>query len=243
VRERFATTDWKVVAAARDGSASEVRAAIEVLCERYWYPLYAYVRRGGRSHDEAADLAQGFFADLLARDFLQRIDPDRGRFRSFFLAAFKHYLTHVRDREQAQKRGGAVSTISLDFALASSRFEAEPADADSPEALYERRWGMTVMERAMERLRAETMESGHPERFDALREYLTGTEPRVAYEETAVALGMSENALKAAVHRFRGRFGQLLREEVAATVAEASDVDAEIRYLLGVLRPWRDASA
>lgn len=227
--------------AARDGSASEVRAAIEELCERYWYPLYAYIRRRGSSPDEAADLTQGFFADLLGRDFLQRIDPQRGRFRSFLLAALKHFMTHEREQAQAQKRGGRASTISLDFELASSRFESEPADTDSPEALFERRWGMTVMERAMERLRDETIDSAHPERFDALREYLTGSSPRISYEETAVALGMSEGALKAAVHRFRGRFGQLLREEVAATVADASEVDTEIRYLLGVLRPWKGA--
>jgi DNA-directed RNA polymerase specialized sigma24 family protein len=233
---RFATTQWNVVLAARNGSESQARAALELLCDAYWFPLYAYVRRRGHAADEARDLTQEFFADLLSRDFLAAIDQSKGRFRSFLLASLEHFLSHERDRQRALKKGGSVRTMSLDANAAETRYHHEPADQLTPELVFERRWGLTVMERAMERLRAETGDQA--ERFERLKPCLTGDHPD-RYREIATALGMTEAAVKTAVHRLRERYGRLLRDEVAATVASPADVDEELRHLLGVLRPWQ----
>ena len=237
---RFATTQWNVVLAARDGSETQARQALESLCEAYWFPLYAYVRHRGHGADAARDLTQAFFADLLSRDFLGAIDQSKGRFRSFLLASLEHFLSHERDKEQALKRGGATRTLSLDADAAETRYRHEPTDHLTPERVFERRWGLTVMERAMERLQAEFRDQ--PARFDLLKPCLTG-DSGDRYQEIAASLGMSEGAVKTAVHRFRERYGRLLREEVAETVASADEVDDEVRHLLGVLRPWQEREA
>jgi RNA polymerase sigma-70 factor (ECF subfamily) len=237
---RFATTQWNVVLAAREGSESQARLALESLCETYWFPLYAYVRRRGYAVDDARDLTQAFFADLLSRDFFGGIDRSRGRFRSFLLASLEHFLSHQRDKEQALKRGGATRTLSLDVAAAETRYRHEPTDHLTPERVFERRWGLTVMERAMQRLQAEC--SDQPARFEQLKPCLTGDDPD-RYREIAAALGVTDGAVKTAVHRLRERYGRLLREEVAETVASPEDVDEEVRYLLNVLRPWQDRDA
>ena len=234
---RFATTQWNVVLAARDGSESQARLALEALCAAYWFPLYAYVRRRGHDADQARDLTQAFFADLLSRDFLGAIDRSKGRFRSFLLASLEHFLSHERDKERALKKGGGTRTISLDAEAAETRYRHEPADRLTPELVFERRWGLTVMERAMERLQGES--GDQPERFEQLKPCLTGDNPD-RYREIALALGMTETAVKTAVHRLRERYGRLLREEVAETVASPADVDEEVRHLLGVIRPWQD---
>lgn len=237
---RFATTQWNVVLAARDGNDSQARQALEALCEAYWYPLYAYVRRRGYPADEARDLTQAFFADLLGRDFLGVIDQSKGRFRSFLLASLEHFLSHERDKERTLKKGGGARTLSLDADVAETRYRHEPADPLTPELVFERRWGLTVMERAMERLQTEFADQ--PERFEQLKPCLTGANAD-RYREMAVALGMTENSVKAAVHRLRQRYGRLLREEIAETVASAAEVDEEVRHLLGVIRPWQDREA
>ncbi len=234
---QFATTQWNVVLAARDGSESQARLALGSLCEAYWFPLYAYVRHRGHAADEARDLTQAFFADLLSRDFLSAIDRSKGRFRSFLLASLEHFLSHERDKARALKKGAGVRTLSLDADLAETRYRHEPADHLTPELVFERRWGLTVMERAMERLRAETRDQS--ERFEQLKACLTGDNPE-RYREIALTLGMTENAVKTAVHRLRERYGRLLREEVAETVASAAEVDEEVRHLLSVIRPWQD---
>ena len=149
---QFATTQWNVVLAARDGNESHARLALGSLCEAYWFPLYAYIRHRGHAADEARDLTQAFFADLLSRDFLSAIDRSKGRFRSFLLASLEHFLSHERDKARALKNGGGVQTLSLDADLAETRYRHEPADHLTPELVFERRWGLTVMERAMERL-------------------------------------------------------------------------------------------
>ncbi len=234
---QFVTTEWSQVLAARDGSESVARRALEGLCEAYWYPLYAYVRRAGYDPESAGDLTQGFFTELIEKDGLQSISQSKGRFRSFLLGALRHYLSHERDRERAQKRGGGTWTLSLDADAAEGRFRREPADPDNPETLYERRWALTTMERAMARLGQESAERGGGLPFDRLKLYLTGSTPSVPYAALASELGTSEGAVKSSVYRLRRRYGELLRDEVAATVAERGAVDDELRHLLSSLRP------
>jgi DNA-directed RNA polymerase specialized sigma24 family protein len=236
---RFATTQWTVVVAARDGTDSEARRALEALCEAYWFPLYAYIRRRGHTADDARDLTQAFFADLLSRNFLESIDRSKGRFRSFLLASLENFLSHERDKERTLKKGGGAQPLSLDVTDAETRYSYEPADRLTPALAFERRWGLTVMERAMRRLQAESTPE-HPERFDRLKPYLTGSEPQGQYREVAGDLGMTETAVKATVHRLRQRYGRLLREEVSETVADPAEVDDEVRHLLRVIRPWQD---
>lgn len=240
VSKRFATTQWNLVLAARDGTETQARAALSTLCEAYWYPLYAYIRRRGHSAEDARDLAQAFFADLLGRDFLKGIDRSKGRFRSFLLASLSHFLSHEHDRQAALKRGAGAQPLSLDAAAAEARYELEPADRLTPELVFERRWGLTVMERAMERLRLES--AGEPERFDVLKACLTGAEPS-RHRDVGRQLGMSEPAVKAAVHRLRQRFGRVLREEIAETVTDVHEVDDELRHLLAVVQPWQTPDA
>ncbi|MGB5162311.1 MAG: sigma-70 family RNA polymerase sigma factor [Thermoanaerobaculia bacterium] len=234
----FATTQWSQVLAARDGSESEVRTALAVLFEAYWYPLYAFVRHQGHSPEEAADLTQAFFAYLLEKDVLKSVDPSEGKFRSFLLATLKHFLSHERDKAQAQKRGGDQIGISLDAKLAESRYGYEPSDDLTPEQVYERRWALTVLERTLERLEEKESSGGDGARFEKLRPYLVGEEPHLPYREVAAELEMSEGAVRGAVHRLRQSFGQLLRDEIAMTVADADQVDEEVRHLLGAVGPW-----
>jgi len=234
----FATTQWSQVLAARDGSDSEVRTALAVLFEAYWYPLYAYVRRQGNSPEEAADLTQAFFAYLLEKGVLKSVDPAEGKFRSFLLATLKHFLSHERDKAHAQKRGGDQIGISLDAKLAESRYGYEPSDDLTPEQVYERRWALTVLERTLEKLEEKESSGGDGARFSKLRPYLVGEEPHLPYSEVATELDMSEGAVRGAVHRLRQSFGQFLRDEIAMTVAEPDQVDGEVRHLLGAVGPW-----
>jgi len=239
----FATTQWSQVLAARDGSESEVRTALAVLFEAYWYPLYAYVRRQGNSPEEAADLTQAFFAYLLEKDVLKSVDPAEGKFRSFLLATLKHFLSHERDKAQAQKRGGDQVDISLDAKLAESRYGYEPADDLTPEQVYERRWALTVLERTLEKLETKESAGGNSRRFEKLRPYLVGEEPHLPYSEIAAELDISEGAVRSAVHRLRQGFGQLLRDEIAMTVADTGQIDDEVRHLLGGIGPWEPCRA
>lgn len=233
----FPTTQWSVVLAARASGSTAAREALEALCHAYWYPLYAYVRGRGHDAETARDLTQGFFADLLARDFLQPVDPAKGRFRAFLLASLKNFLGHERERALALKRGGGAPTLSLDAEDAERRFRREPVERLTPEQIFERRWGLTIMERAMERL--EALSSSRPGQFDRLKGYLTGAEPTVAYRQVAADLGLSEGAVKTAVHRLRQDYGRILREEIAATIADPAELDDELRHLLTVIRPWQ----
>lgn len=233
--ERFATTQWSQVLDARDGSETEARAALDWLCNAYWYPLYAFVRR---SHDaeEAKDLTQSFFAHLLEKDILKSTDRSKGRFRSFLLASLINHLSHQRERKQAIKRGGATIFVSLDGDDAEARFQAELAVGRSPEELFEHRWAMTVIERAMNRLRVELEDSNSGADFEVLQPYLTGSQPRASYREAGSVLELTESAVKNRVFRLRRRYGELLREEVAQTVCSEQEVDGELRHLLIQLR-------
>ena len=233
---RVATTQWSEVLAARDGSDTRARRALESLCQTYWQPLYAYIRHQGYGPEEARDLTQGFFTELLSKDVLSDVNPVKGRFRSFLLASLRHFLSHERDRARALKRGGGRRTLSLDVETGEAGYVADPAEEMTPDDVFERRWAMTVLDRAAERLQAGSTQSG-ADRFAHLKQYLTSAEPQPPYRETASALGMSESGVRSAVNRLRQRLGQCLREEIAETVSDPAEVDEEVRHLLVVVRP------
>ena len=234
---KVATTQWSQVLTARDGSESQARAALESLCQTYWQPLYAYIRHQGSSPEEASDLTQGFFAEFLEKDFLSSVDPDKGRFRSFLLASLRNFLSHERDRERALKRGGGTLTLSLDVEVGEAGYALRPVEATTPIDVFERRWAMTVLDRAMDRLQREIDSSGDEISLEHLKQYLTSAEPQVPYRETAETLGVSEGAVATAVHRLRKRYGRCLRAEIAETVVDPGHVDDELRHLLQGLRP------
>ncbi len=236
---KFTTTQWSRVQTARDGNDSEARRALNELCQSYWHPLYAFIRRQGHDPDGAGDLTQAFFAELLEKDLLRLVDPSAGRFRSFLLASLKHFLSHERDRARALKRGGGVQTVSLDARAAEDRLDSRAVDRLTPEEIYERQWALTALDRSLDRLHRAAVESGTAEQFERLKPYLTGEASRAPYREVAAELGMTEGAVRGAVHRLRRRFGETLRAEIAETVADPADVDDEIRHLLTVIRPWQ----
>jgi RNA polymerase sigma factor (sigma-70 family) len=233
---QFATTRWSQVIAAGAEQTGDSREALARLCELYWYPLYAYVRRWGYDADQAQDLTQEFFARLLEKHYLRAADPARGRFRSFLLASLKHFLSNERDRVSAVKRGGRATVIPLEFENAEGRYSREPPDHETPETVYERRWAMTLLERTLGRLRGEFEKAGKGAVFSRLEGLLTGEQDTLPYVELGAALGMSEGAVKVAVHRLRRRFGALLREEIAETVSDPAQVDDEIRELFRALK-------
>jgi RNA polymerase sigma factor (sigma-70 family) len=231
---RFATTRWSlVVAAGATGGSPEAREALETLCGACWFPLYAFARRTGAAREEAEDLVQGFFALLLEKGWLRQADRERGRFRTFLLAAFRHHAAHERDRGRAQKRGGGARLLSLDFAAGETRYLSEPAVDETPERLYERRWALALLDRALEGLRA-SYAGDRAAVFEALRPHLTGGEPP-SLAETGAAIGLSEGATKVALHRLRRRYRDVLRATIAETVADPGEVDDEIHHLLAAL--------
>jgi RNA polymerase sigma-70 factor (ECF subfamily) len=232
---RFATTRWSLVAAAGEGLSPEGRAALESLCRDCWFPLYAFARRGGAGPEEAADLVQGFFAELLEKGFLRQADPARGRFRTFLLAAFRHHASKARERERAQKRGGGVPAFSLDAIEGERRYLAEPADEHGPERLYERRWALALLDRVLADLRASYGDGERGAVFEVLRPFLLAGDPPPALDAAARTLAMSESAAKMALHRLRRRYRDLLRARIAETVATPADVDDELRHLLAAL--------
>jgi RNA polymerase sigma factor (sigma-70 family) len=213
----------------------QAHQALETLCRNYWYPLYAYVRRQGHSAHDAQDLTQAFFARLLEKNYLADVQREKGRFRSFLLASLKHFLANEWDREQALKRGGGKRLIALDDDSAESRYKLEPKDDLSADKIYERRWALTLLDQVLTKLRGEFEKDGKLDQFEALKQYLSGGRTSVSYAQAADKLGMNEGAIKVAVHRLRKRYRKLLRAEIAQTVATASEVEAEIRYLFAAL--------
>jgi RNA polymerase sigma-70 factor (ECF subfamily) len=205
------------------------------LCSAYWYPLYAFVRRKGRPPDEAADLVQGTFLTLLDRDGLAAVAPERGRFRSFLMAACAHHLADRRDRDRAAKRGGGAMPISIDRALAEGRYSAEPVNDWTPERLFDRRWATGLLEHAVTRLEGESTAAGKPALFSHLLPTLTGGRGDIPLSAIAAALGMTEGAVKMAASRLRKRYGEILREEIARTLADPADVEDEVRDLFAAL--------
>ncbi len=228
---QFASTHWSMVVAAGHGESDQSRAALAQLIDMYWYPLYAYLRRRGHQAAEAQDLTQGFLTELLEKGSLQAADQTRGRFRSFLLASLNHYLAHQQRHDRSEKRGGACRTFSLDVAEGERRYLLEPADPLTPERVYQRRWAMTLLGRAVDRLRSEYERGGKLPIFEALKAYLGGSDTSVPYRQIAQQLQSSEGAVKVAVHRLRQRCRNCLRQEIAQTVASPADVDEELRHL------------
>ena len=231
----FATTHWSVVLEAQ-GSSPAAEAALEKLCRTYWRPIYGFVRRQGVGTEEAKDLTQGFFALLLERRDMDAVRKEKGRLRSYLLTSVKHFLASEQRRAMAVKRGKGQKLVPLEELSAIERIEMEPADALSADRLYERRWALTLMEQVLRRLKDEYYTAGNGALFDSLKQLLPD-EPRAqSRAEIALQLGMTDNALRQAFHRFRHRYQLLLREEISHTVAVASDVEDELRHLISVLR-------
>jgi RNA polymerase sigma factor (sigma-70 family) len=231
---RFVTTRWSLVRAAGHEAGSEGRKALETLCELYWYPLYAYVRRRGHQAAQAQDLTQAFFADVLERNVLAVADEQRGRFRVFLLQTLKNFLSTERRKQAAGKRGSGRPQLSLDFEAGENRYRHEPADLITPEQLFERRWALTLLEQALHQLRSEYQTSGRSELFEALEPQLQGYSAKSTYAELAEQLETSEGALKVAAHRLRHRYREILRATIAETVSSPEEVDEELRDLLNV---------
>ena len=231
----FATTHWSVVLSAGQQKSPEAAQALETLCRTYWYPLYAHARRQGHNPEDAQDLTQAFFAHLLRQDFLRGVRPDKGRFRSFLLACLNNFLSDERDRAQTAKRGRGQPPISLDANLAERRYREEPVDGLTPEIAYERRWAATLLGRARTRLAGEYAAHGKTDLLHRLQEFPLGERGDSSFRDCAVRLSLSESALKSAVHRMRLRYRELVREEVAHTVNDPAEVEAEIRYLIAVV--------
>ena len=236
VSERFHTTHWSLIAAARDSDTDEAREALAALCEAYWYPLYAFIRRQGYTMEDARDLTQGFFARLLEKDYLADVDRTKGKFRSFLLACCKHFLANERDRATALKRGGGVAIRSLDCGAAESRYNEDLAHDMTPEKLFERRWALVLLQNVFTKMRQEHEQAGRLKLFEQLKPFLAGDGPALHYAQAAEALQMSSGAVKVAVHRLRGRYRQLVHEEITRTVDDPALVEAEIRDLFAALQ-------
>ena len=231
---QFTTTHWNVVLAAGGPESPEARQALERLCQSYWYPLYAYLRRNGKSEADAKDLTQGFFSLLLQGNDLGQVQRVKGKFRSFLLASLNNFLCDVWDKVNAQKRGGGETILSLDDFTGEDRYHLEPADVMDPEKLYERRWAMTVLDQAWLRLQEEFTQAGNSVLFERLKDRVAGEKNDPTYAQIAAELQRAEGTIKSDVHRMRERFRELVREEVANTVSSPEEVNEELRHLFRV---------
>lgn len=232
----FQSTHWSVVLQAQENFSDEGAAALAKLCENYWYPLYAYVRRKGHSPDDAMDLTQEFFGRLLAKNYLLQADRQKGKFRSFLLAHLEHFLAKEWTRAHRQKRGGGQALLSLDAQNAETRYAFEPPDKTTPAELFERRWALALLEQTMILLRNDYQDAGRGLLFQECKGLLSGDPLDASYADLAAKLAMSEGALKVAIHRMRKRYGELLREQIGLTVANPAHVDEELRSLFAALR-------
>lgn len=231
----FVTTHWSVVVAAGRGDSEPRRVALQQLCLAYWYPLYAFARRLGHQPHDAEDLVQSFFVACLEKNYLGVADQGKGRFRSFLLVALKRFLANERDKALARKRGGAQVHVALDALTAEQRYALEPADRLSADKLYERRWALTLLDRVVARLQAEQAAAGRGAVFEQLKEFLTSPGRGTPYSELAARLGLSEGAVKVAIHRLRQRYRELLEEEISHTVSTPGEIQEERRHLLSAL--------
>jgi RNA polymerase sigma-70 factor (ECF subfamily) len=231
----FATTQWSLVLRAVQPDDSAARSALELLCRRYWFPLYAFARRRLATVPEAQDLTQEFFLRLLEKNSLAAASPERGRFRSFLLTSLKNFLANEWDRATSQKRGGGRERLSLDWESGESRLSLEPTHTDTPEREFERQWALTLLDVVVRRLQDEFAAADKSRQFELLKETLTGGRSVLDYEVIAAELQMSEEAVRQAAHRLRKRYRELLREEVAATVESDSEIEDEISRLLAAL--------
>jgi len=231
----FTTTHWSVVLAAGQQDSPQASEALETLCRAYWYPLYLYVRRRGYGPEDAQDLTQDFFARFLEKGSFNLADPSRGRFRTFLLKSLQHFLADDWKRAHRAKRGGGTVELPLDGVVAEARYAAELTDTRSPERAYEQRWALTLLEQVLGRLREDYARVGKARLFEALQDFLWGPDGSVSYAALAQDLATTEGALRVAVHRLREHYRDRLRAEVAQTVTNPGEVDAELRYLIGVI--------
>jgi RNA polymerase sigma-70 factor (ECF subfamily) len=229
----FPTTRWTVVIAAGDPKRPEAHSALKSLCEAYWYPLYAYVRRRGYPADQAQDLTQEFFVRVLDGRYLDRADAEKGRFRGFILTSLKFFLADEADRNRTQKRGGG-NVLSLEISSGEERYLRDPTHDETPERIFERRWALSTLERVMDKLRDEFVQHGRVDHFNRLKAFLLD-QAETPYAALARETGTSEGALKVAVHRLRKRYRELFRQEIAETVSDPADVESELRYLAAAL--------
>jgi RNA polymerase sigma-70 factor (ECF subfamily) len=231
----FATTHWSVVVAAGKEDSVPAQRALETLCRAYWYPIYVYVRRKGHGPDDAQDLTQEFFAQLISKEHLRLADREKGKFRTFLLAMLDYFLAREWSRAHRQKRGGQFSFVSLDQPPPEERYRLEPADNDTPERKFVRQWALTVLEQAMTDLGIECEGNGKGALFRETRPLLSGERDTETYARIGERLGMAEGAVRVAVHRLRQRYGVLLRSQIAETVSGPEEVDEEMRYLMNAL--------
>lgn len=232
----FLTTRWTMVASAGGGEIRSAEEALEILCRMYWFPLYAYVRRHGNTREEAEDLTQAFFADLLERKPWQQLDQERGKFRSFLLTALKNFLANHRESARCQKRGGSARHLPLDWENADSRFHLADTLQSSPDHAYDREWGVQLLEQVLEHLRDEARAEVSMERFEVLKDFLSTASGETSYAQVAEMLGINAGAARVAVHRLRKRYRQLLKEEIARTLADPAMVEDELRSLFAAFR-------
>jgi RNA polymerase sigma factor (sigma-70 family) len=234
-RRQFATTQWSLVLAAGHGNGDQSHTALAALCTRYWYPLYAFIRRRGHQPEEAQDLTQSFLLDLFEKDSLLVADPARGRFRSFLLASLKNFLANEHRAASAEKRGGHRLHLSIETGGAEDRYLHEPVHELTPEHIFERRWALTILDSALDDVRQQFQTQGNEALFQTLGPLLVAGAEAPPYRQLAQQLGMTAGAVKVAVHRLRRSYGEALRQRVAETVASADEVDDELRRLLATL--------
>ncbi|MDB6123703.1 MAG: hypothetical protein JWQ71_2696 [Pedosphaera sp.] len=227
----FVTTHWSAVVRAGQVDAASAHVALDELCQTYWYPLYAFIRRQGRAPQDAEDLTQAFFARLLEKNFVAAADPEKGKFRTFLLAALKRFMANEWDRDHAQKRGGFQTVIAIDQAVVESRFNADLTHDLQPDVLFERQWAMMLLERVMSLLQEEYVATGRATLFEHLRSCLAKQEATQSYALIAVELKLTEAAVKTAVHRLRTRYREILRSEIGKTVASPDEIETELRHL------------
>ena len=229
----FTATRWSLVLSARANDSPQSDDALETLCRNYWRPLYAYVRRRGHMKEDAEDLTQAFFARFLGKNYLAGLNAERGRFRGFLLASLKHFLANEWDKSQRQKRGGGLTPLSLDWQTADTQFQITATAEPSPDKAFDREWAVTLLAKVIERLQAECEAEGNARQFAELKIFLTAGKGELSHADAAKTLEMDEGAVRVAVHRLRKRYRQLLRDEIAQTLANAADVDEEMRALFG----------
>lgn len=229
----FATTHWTVVLTAGQQRSPQAGRALEELCRTYWYPLYAYTRRRGHTKEDAEDLTQAFFTRLLEKNSFANLDSEKGKFRAFLLASLKNFLSNERDKTRAQKRGGGEAPLSLDWQTADTKFQVAADNEPSPDKTFDREWALALLAKVIERLQAECVAEGKAKLFEQLKTFLTAGHAESAQRDVANALGMEEGAVRVAVHRMRKRYRQLLRDEIANTLADGTMVDEEMRALFG----------
>jgi RNA polymerase sigma factor (sigma-70 family) len=231
----FNTTHWSVVLAASQPDSAAAIQALESLCRTYWFPLYGFVRRKGYGPEDAQDLTQEFFARFLEKEYFRRADPRRGRFRSFLLTSLEHFLIHEWQRARAQKRGGGRPLLAWEELSAESRYQGEPISNLEPDKGFDQRWASTLFQKAVSRLQQESAAAGKSQQYNELKCFLAAEAGTGEYAGVADRLGLTPGAVGVAVHRLRQRYRELVREEIAHTVASPSEIEDEMRYLIGLM--------